>query len=251
MQANVHMANQNGRHLICVSLLLLLLLSGIKSSSAHDEWFRGLDLERALREASLVMVARVVDVSETRILVGGKAETTLRQFKFAPAQVLKGVFSWEFLSLTSEDLGIANYPDSPIESGQLRLLMLGRSYEGYTAFGVSPNLDQAIPPLRDLNDGLIEACKVLLAVHPAPDRSRRVVLLLEGLRDQKGPATIPLLDSLERRSLLAAQTAGVMESVLSHLSDPSPAVREQAARAVGSLLEADYLNQPATVIPMS
>lgn len=33
---------------------------------AHDEWFRGLDLEPALGEASLVLVGRVVDASETK-----------------------------------------------------------------------------------------------------------------------------------------------------------------------------------------
>jgi HEAT repeat protein len=160
--------------------------------------------------------------------------------------VLKGVFSRESLSLTSEDLGIGNYPDSAgIEPGQLRLLMLGRSDRGYAIFRVSPNLDQALPPVHDLNDGLIGACKVLLAVHAAPERLRKVVMVVEGLRAQAGPATIPLLTSLERRPLLAAQTPGAMQGVLSHLDDPSPAVREQAARTVASLLNADYLNQPA------
>jgi HEAT repeat protein len=245
MQAHVHLTKEAGRHLSYICLLLFLFQGGIRNCWAHDEWFRGLDLEPALGEASLVMVARVADVSETRILVGGKAETTLRQFKFAPAQVLKGVFSRESLSLTSEDLGINNYPDSPpIESGQLRLLMLGRSYQGYTALGISPSLDQAIPPLSGVNDTLIQTCKVLLEVHAAPDRSRMVALLLEGLRAEKGPAAIPLLVSLERRSLLAAQTPGVMAGVLLHLSDGSPSVREQAAKAVGSLLDADYLDQP-------
>jgi HEAT repeat protein len=246
MEAQVLLIRQGSRRLIRVSLLLLLPLGGVWSSSAHDEWFRGLDLEPALGDAGLVMVARVVDVSETRIVLGGKGETTLQQFKFAPVQVLKGVFSRDSLSLTNRDLGIANYPNSaPIEPGQLRLLMLGRSDQGYAIFRVSPNLEQAVPPLLGLNDGLIEACKVLLVVHAAPDRPRKIVLLLDGLRDQKGLAVIPLLASLERRSLLAAQTSGVMEGVLPHLSDPSPAVREQAAKAVASLLNADYPNQAA------
>src|SRR5437879_11961822 len=70
------------------------------------------------------------------------------------------------------------------------------------------------------------------------------MLLLEGLRKQRGPAVIPLLAALERRSLLAAQTPGAMASVASHLIDPSPAVRERAARTVYSLLRDDYLEQP-------
>jgi hypothetical protein len=128
-------------------------------------------------------------------------------------QVLKGVFSRDSLSLTSEDVGIGNYSDSAAtEPGQLRLLMLGRSDRGYA------NLDQAIPPLRDLNDGLIETCKILLAAHAQPDRPRQVGLLIDGLRAQTRPATVPLLTSLERRSLLAAQTLGGMEGVLPPLT---------------------------------
>ncbi len=65
------------------------------------------------------------------------------------------------------------------------------------------------------------------------------------LRTQRGAAAIPLLTSLERRSLLAVQTLGAVEAVWGHLNDPSPAVREQAARTLDSLLEADYIEQPA------
>jgi len=216
------------------------------SSPAHEEWFRGLDLEPALGEASLVMVARVVDVSETKIILGGKAETTLLQFKFAPVQVLKGVFSRESLSLTSQDLGIQNYADSaPIETGQLRLLMLGRSSQGYAILRSSPSLEQAVPQLHGTNDDLIGTVRVLLAVNATPERPRKVVLLLDGLRAQKGPAAIPLLASLARRSLLAAQTPGAMGAVLPHLSDSSPTGREQTAISIASLLKADYLSQLA------
>jgi hypothetical protein len=151
MKAEVHVPTRGRKPIRVVSLLFLSFLSGISNSSAHDEWYWGLDLEPALGEACLVMVARVADVSETRILFGSKAERRLREFKFTPEQVLKGVFSRESLSLTSEDLGIGNYSDATaIEPGQLRLLMLGRSDRGYAIFRVSPNLEQAIPPLRDL-----------------------------------------------------------------------------------------------------
>jgi hypothetical protein len=127
MKADGHVTRRGRNQIRIVCLLFLSFLSGILNSSAHDEWYRGLDLEPALGEASLVILARVADVSETKILFGGKAERTVREFKFTPAQVLKGVFSRESLSLTSEDLGIGNYPDcAAIEPGQLRLLMLGR-----------------------------------------------------------------------------------------------------------------------------
>src|SRR5260370_18581264 len=72
-----------------------VLGGGGTNSSGDDEWFRGLDLEPALGEASLVLVGRVVDVSETKIVMGGKVESALLQFKFAPLLVLKGVFSRE------------------------------------------------------------------------------------------------------------------------------------------------------------
>ena len=70
-------------------VLLVLFLVGAANSFARDEWFRGLDLEPALGEASLVLAGRVVDVSETKIMMGGKAESALLQFKFTPAVVLK------------------------------------------------------------------------------------------------------------------------------------------------------------------
>jgi hypothetical protein len=73
--------------------LSVLLLVAATGSYARDEWFRSLDLEPSLGEASPVLAGRVVDVSETKIMMGGKVETPLIQFKFAPLVVLKGVFS--------------------------------------------------------------------------------------------------------------------------------------------------------------
>src|SRR5260370_218380 len=240
-----HRASQLARHGAGV-YILVLLLAGATNSSAHDEWFRGLDLEPALSEASLVLVARVVDVSETKIVMGGKVERALLQFKFAPVLVLKGVFSRESLSLTSQDLGIQSFTDSaPIEPAQVRLLMLGRSSQGCAILGPSRRFEQTIAPLSGPSDELIDTIKVLLAVNASPERPNKVSLLLARLRTQRGPAAIPLLTSLERRSLLAVQTLGVVEVVSSHLNEPSPAVREQAARTLGSLLQADYLEQPA------
>ena len=55
---------------------------------ASDDWFRGLDLERGVSEANLVLVARVAEVTETKLTLGGKVEQSLQQFKFEPLQVL-------------------------------------------------------------------------------------------------------------------------------------------------------------------
>jgi HEAT repeat protein len=234
----------NQRKTIVATCLLLLFLIAPQRSLAQEEWYRGLDLESALADSGLVLVGRVTDVSETKLGVGGKGERSLLQYKFEPVSVLKGVFPRNSLLLTSDDLGTQQFTDAaPIEPGQLRLLMLGRSFAGYSMHRGAPNLDQAIPPLHDSNDELLASVKVLLAVIHNSDRGEKVALLLGGLRKEKGAPSIPLLVSLERRSLLAAQTPGAMESVAPHLNDPSPAVREQAAKTLCFLLKADYLDQ--------
>jgi HEAT repeat protein len=232
------------RNIQIAACLLLFFLAGPPRSLAHDEWYRGLDLEAALADSSLVLVGRVTDVSETKIGVGGKGERSLLQYRLEPVSVLKGVFSRESLLLTSDDLGTQQFTDAaPIGAGELRLLILTRSFAGYAMRREALSFDQAIPRLHDANDELLATVNVLLAVNHSLDRATKVSLLLEGLRKQKGAAAIPLLMAVERRSGLAAQTPGAVESIAPQLSDPSPAVREQAAKTLYSLLKADYLEQ--------
>jgi len=205
MKAKYRPVNRLARPIVCICLLFLLLAWPAKSI-AHDEWFRGLDLEPALSEASLVLAGRVVDVSRTGITVGGKGERTLLQFKFVPVLTLKGVFSRESLSLTSDDIGIQGFSDAAsLEPGELRLLILGRSSQGYAIQRQSSSLEQAVPLLRDSNDGLLETVKVLLAMNASRERPRKVVVLLEGLRKQRGPSVIPLAWGI-RASLAACST---------------------------------------------
>jgi HEAT repeat protein len=235
----------NLRNILIAASLLLLFLAGAQRSLAHDEWYRSLDLEAALADSSLVFVGRVTDVSETKIGVGGKGERSLLQYRFEPVLVLKGVFSRESLLLTGDDLGTQQFTDgAPIEAGELRLLILARSFAGYAMRREALSLDQAIPRLRDPNDELLAAVNVLLAVNHSLDRAKKVSLLLEGLRKQKGASAISLLIAVERRSVLAAQIRGAEESIVHYISDPSPTVREQAAKTLYSLLKADYLDQP-------
>ena len=221
-----------------------LFLVGPPRSLAHDEWYRGLDLESALADSSLVLVGRVTDVSATKLGVGGKGERSLLQYKFEPVLVLKGVFSRESLLLTSDDLGTQQFTEAaPLEAGQLCLLILARSFAGYAMRREALSFDQAIPRLSNPNDELLATIDILLAVNHNLDRAKKVALLLDGLRKQKGAAAIPLLIAVERRSLLAAQTPGAVGSIAPHLNDPSPAVREQAAKTLHALLKADYLDQ--------
>src|SRR3984957_3161172 len=240
------LCTRNRQNILSATCLLFFFLVGPPRSLA-DEWYRGLDLESALADSSLVLVGRVTDVSETKIGVGGKGESSLLQYKFDPVLVLKGVFSRESLLLTSDDLGTQQFNGvtdaAPIEAGQLRLLMLGRSFPGYAMRQEGRSFDQAIPRLSSPNDELLATVNILLAVNHNSDRAKKVALLLDGLRKQKGAPTIPLLMAVERRSLLAAQTPGAVESIAPHLHDASPAVREQAAKTLYALLKADYLDQ--------
>jgi len=241
--------NARGWNVLRVSatwLVLLILAVNPAARAARDEWFRGLDLEQPLRNATLVMAARVEDVDEIKISSGGKGETTLLQFKFTPVHVLKGVFSRDTLTLNSADLGIWNFPEGQrIARGQLRLLILGRTSEGYAVTQPSSSLDQAIPPLVVPDDPLLATVKTLLDVNAGADRAKSVSLILDGLRGRKGAAAIPLLTALQRRSLLAAQTPGAIDAIAPLLADASPTVRAQAAHSIRALLDADYLDQAA------
>jgi hypothetical protein len=141
------------------SLTVSYLITPQSRAFAREEWFRGLDLEQGVPEASLILVARVGEVTETKLTLGGKVEQSLQQFKFEPLQALKGVFSREVLVLNSNDLGGYQFGNATrqIKTGQVRMLILGRSREGYTVQRMAPSLDQALPPLQDGNDPLIDA----------------------------------------------------------------------------------------------
>jgi HEAT repeat protein len=221
---------------------LLVLLSSSPAALARGEWYRELDLEQATGASDLILIVRVVEVSEAKTVSGGKAEYTIQQIKFAPVRTLKGVFTRDVLLLTTDDLGNFGEP-VVLERGQLRLLLLGRSGRGYANANRQDTLDRAVPPLHDENDPLLASVKVLMAVTQQYDRGKKVDVLQEGLRQAKGPSAIPLLLALQRRALLAAQTAGAPAAVTRHLADPAPAVREAAVGTLRALLDADYLEQ--------
>jgi HEAT repeat protein len=224
------------------TLALVLLLTALPTQPAwaRDEWFRGLDLEAAVARSDLVIVARVDEVSERKIIHGGKSEQVSQQFKFAPVRTLKGIFARDALWLTTSDLG--SFDDRvQLERGQIRVLFLGRSQVGYANQNEQPDLDQSLPPLRGENDPLRSAVDGLVSVTQQHDRSKKAVLLLEGLRMAKGASAVPLLIALQRQALLAAQLPPTAEVVNGHLDDASAAVREAAARTLKALLDADYL----------
>jgi HEAT repeat protein len=222
-------------------IVLLAALAGARAAQGREEWYRGLDLEPAT-QADLILVARVAEIGEQKMVYGGKAERVSVQLTFTPVRTLKGVFTRDTLQLTTDDLGGFDEV-STLEKGQLRLLLLGRSGRGYVNANHRGTLDQSVPPLKDQNDPLLDTVKVLIAVGQQRDREKRVALLVDGLRGAKGASAVPLLLALSRRRLLAAQTKGAPEAVTKHLADDSPAVREAAAGELRALLGIDYLNQ--------
>jgi HEAT repeat protein len=221
--------------------VLLVALFAEGSAHGREEWARGLDLEHAAR-ADLILVVRVAEVGEQKTVYGGKQERTTVQIKFEPMKTLKGVFTRDALLLTSDDLGGFDEP-AALEKGQVRLLLLGRSGPGYANVNRGQTLDQAVPPLKDETDPLLDTVKVLIAVVQQHDREKKVNMLVDGLREARGVSAVPLLLALQRRGLLAAQTKGAPSAVTKHLADGSPSVREAAAAALHAMLANDYLEQ--------
>ncbi len=82
----------------------LLLLFLAVTVHARDQWFRHFHLEPTVARADLVLIVRVAEVSETKIIQAGKGESTLVQFPFTPARTLPGVV---------RDARLEGYPSSP------------------------------------------------------------------------------------------------------------------------------------------
>jgi HEAT repeat protein len=203
-----------------------------------------LDLEDGVARAELVIAVRLLDVSESKIVRGGKQEDVTLQYRFEPVRTLKGIYARDVLLLTGQDLGIYRYGAGPaqVERGQMFLLLLGRSGPGYVNCNQAGSLDLSIPRLSGQDDPLLAAVDTLIAVTQQRDRSRKAALLIDGLRVARGHDAVPLLVSLRRRAILAAQAPGVLEALARPLRDPSPVVKEAAAGTLEAILEADYLD---------
>jgi HEAT repeat protein len=205
-----------------------------------------LDLEYGIARAELILAVRLIDVFETKIVHGGKQEQITLQYRFEPVHMLKGIYARDTLLLTGQDLGIYQYGAGPdqVDRGQMFLLLLGRNGPGYVNCNQAGSLDLSIPRLSGPDDPLLAAVETLIAVTQQRDRGKKVARLVEGLRASKGRDAVPLLVSLRRRALLAAQAPGVLDALARPLRDPSPVVREAAAQTLGGVLDADYLGQP-------
>ncbi|HWE40660.1 MAG TPA: HEAT repeat domain-containing protein [Isosphaeraceae bacterium] len=204
-----------------------------------------LDLEDAIGRAELVLAVRLVDVTESRVVHGGKTEVVTQQYKFEPVRALKGIFARDTLLLTGDDLGVTRFADAAeqLRRGQLLLLLLGRNGPGYLMCNRAETLVQSIPRLSGQDDPLIPAVEALIAVVQRRDRAQKVALLVDALRNAKAADAIPLMAALRRRALLASQAPGAFEAIEGFLGDRTLVVREAAARTLESLLDADYLDR--------
>src|SRR5689334_4163236 len=136
---------------------LAALIALLATVGAAPGWAKegALDLEDAITRAELVIAVRLVDMSEAKIVHGGKQEVVTQQFKFEPVRALKGIYARDALLLTGEDLGIYRFAEGAdrIERGQMLLLLLGRSGPGFFNCNTQvPSLGQSIPRLRGPDD---------------------------------------------------------------------------------------------------
>jgi hypothetical protein len=206
-----------------------------------------LDLEPAVVQAELILAVRLVDVTETKIVHGGRDVRITEQFRFEPIRVLKGIFAHESLLMTGEDLGIYRFAESTdrLVRGQLMLVLLGRQGQNY--FNCNCNsgqtLAQSIPRLESKDEPLLAAVDALIRMIRQRDRAARVELLVDGLKVARGRAVAPLLLSLGRRALMAAQAPDVTNVILTHVKTGTPAIREVAARVLRALLDAEPSKQ--------
>jgi HEAT repeat protein len=205
------------------------------------------DLEPAVTQAELILAVRLADVTETKIVHGGRNMQVTEQYRFEPVRVLKGIFARESLLLTGQDLGIYRFAGGSerLPRGQLMLVLLGRQGQNYFNCNTdgAMTLSQSIPRLSGPDDPLLPAVESLIGMTRLRDRGSRVELLHGALKKASGRAVSPLLLSLGRRALLAARAPGVIEAILPHLKSPTASTRELAARTVGVLLEADSAGQ--------
>jgi HEAT repeats len=204
-----------------------------------------LDLELAVTQAELILAVRLADVTETKIVHGGRDVQVTEQYRFEPVRVLKGIFARESLLLTGQDLGIYRFAGGSerLPRGQLMLVLLGRQGQNYFNCCAAPTLSQSIPRLEGKDDPLLPAVEALIGMTRLRDRVARVELLRDALKKASGRAVSPVLLALYRRALLAARAPGVTEAILPYLKSPTASTREVAARTTGAMLEADRTGQ--------
>ncbi len=213
-----------------------------------------LDLESSLQRADLVVAAKLVEVTESKVVQGGRNVQITHQYRFEPIRVIKGIFARDALLMTGNDLGVYQFAAAGdrLQPGQTLLILLARQGQGFANCNPAATLGQSIPRLTGLDDPLLSAVDVLIATARQRDRKARVKTLLDGLAKAKGREAGPLLLALERRAVIVARNtslhqdatkkdsreSAVGHAILPFLKSDAASLRELAAHTIGAVLEA-------------
>jgi hypothetical protein len=237
-----------------------------------------LDLESALQRADLVVAAKLVEITESRVVQGGRNVQVTQQYRLEPVRIIKGIFARDALLMTGTDLGVYQFAAAGerLQPGQILLILLARQGQNFMNCNPAATLGQSIPRLTGPDDSLLSAVDVLIAAARQRDRKARVQTLLDGLMKANGREAGPLLLALERRAVIVARNTSLhhaaekketekqaeqimerkgalrhqdlldlegLESVVGHailpfLKSDSASLRELAAHTIGSVLDA-------------
>lgn len=116
---------------------LILVMAAVASTcpgASAQEGFEGWNLEPGVSQAHLVMVARVASIGRLTVVEGAKTDVTLREYRFQPVRLLKGIFQRDQLSMTGSDLGCPAEDPAlacPLKEGEFRLLILAQQQGRY------------------------------------------------------------------------------------------------------------------------
>jgi hypothetical protein len=224
---------------------VLAIALACRGASAED--FDGWNLEPGVQKAQLIMVARVTRISRVTVVEGAKTDVALREFRFQPIRVLKGIFQRDELSMTASDLGLADASASPLKEGELRLLILVQQSEpnpfgGPQAFGCvapvrgSTEFHERVPLLAEPDDALVSVVETLIKVADSRSRRERAKLVIDRLADANGVAVVPLLTSLKERADWAAADARAWTLLASLAQHENFAVRRAALELLRDML---------------
>ncbi|QDU89730.1 hypothetical protein Pla175_31250 [Pirellulimonas nuda] len=232
--------------------LALLTLGSLGAAAGHDASsdFQGWSLEPGIGQAHLVMAARVTRVSSVTVVEGAKTDIALREYRFQPVRVLKGLFQREALSMTASDLGLPAEDASaapPLKEGELRMLILSQqrgfdlgggiaSYGCVSATPGATTFAQRVPLLSGADDPLVGVVETLIQVADSRSRSERARLLIDRLAKTDGVATVALLTSLSLRADWCASDGRVYEALARLVESPQSAVRGAALDLLAKML---------------
>lgn len=219
------------------------MAAALTGGAAAQEGFEGWHLEPGVGQAHLVMVARVVSVSQITMVEGAKTDVALREYRFQPIRRLKGIFQRDQLSMTSADLGCP--PEdaavaAPLKEGEYRLLILaqqaGRTYGCVSAAPGATTFAERVPLLTGPDDPLVAVVETLIRVADSRSRRERASLLVKRLEGTDGLAAVPVLSSLRLRADWAAADNRALPALARLVRSNVPAVRTGALEVLRDVL---------------